>query len=85
MKELKELGLTWFEAQAKARDRLEWRNLVAALCPNRGEKVEWVSERVGRDSGFKICKTIGIMGLKGRSGRDDGIEEPYRETQKPET
>ena len=23
MKELKELGLTWFEAQAKARDRLE--------------------------------------------------------------
>ena len=36
----KELGLTWFEAQAKARDRLEWRNLIAALCPNRGEKVE---------------------------------------------
>ena len=44
-----------------------------------------MSERVGRDSGFKIRKTIGIMGLKGRSGRDDGIEEPYRETQKPET
>ena len=41
-----------------------------------------MSERVGRDSEFKICKTIGIMGLKGRSGRNDGIEEPYRESQK---
>ena len=25
-----ELGLAWSEAQAKAQDRVEWRNLIAA-------------------------------------------------------
>jgi len=31
MKELEEVGLTWGEAQAKARDRSVWRSFVAAL------------------------------------------------------
>ena len=33
MIELEELGLTWNEAQAKSQDRVEWRRLIAALCP----------------------------------------------------
>ena len=31
MKELEEMGLTWGEAQTKAKDRVEWRCLTAAL------------------------------------------------------
>ena len=33
MIELEELGQTWNEAQAKSQDRVEWRRLIAALCP----------------------------------------------------
>ena len=33
MIELEELGLTWNEAQAESQDRVEWRRLIAALCP----------------------------------------------------
>ena len=36
MKELEEMGLTWGEAQAKARDRSLWRSVVAvSLCRRR--------------------------------------------------
>ena len=35
-----ETGLTWGEAQAKARDRSVWRSFVAALCPRRDEEDE---------------------------------------------
>ena len=31
------------EAQAKAKDRVEWRRLIAALCPNRNGEIESVS------------------------------------------
>ena len=31
--ELKEMGLSWGEAQASAKDRTLWRNIVVALCP----------------------------------------------------
>ena len=44
MKELEEMGLTWGEAQAKARDKSVWRSFVAALCPRRDEEDEWVSD-----------------------------------------
>ena len=40
MKELEEMGLTWGEAQAKARDRSVWRSFVAALCPRPDEEDE---------------------------------------------
>ena len=33
---LEELGLTWGEAQVKAQGRVEWQNLIAALCPSPG-------------------------------------------------
>ena len=38
MMELKEMGLTWDGAQAKARDRIQWKCMIAALCPNRDEE-----------------------------------------------
>ena len=44
MKELEEMGLTWGEAQAKARDRSLWRSVVAvSLCRRRDLEDEWVS------------------------------------------
>ena len=36
--ELKELGMTWGEAEVKAKNRVEWRNLVATLCSDRSEE-----------------------------------------------
>ena len=36
--ELKELGKTWEEAEAKAKDRTGWRNLVATLCSDGSEE-----------------------------------------------
>ena len=33
---LEELGLTWGEAQVKAQGRVEWQNLIAALCSSPG-------------------------------------------------
>jgi len=33
MAELKEKGLSWDEAQASAKDRTVWQNIVVALCP----------------------------------------------------
>jgi len=36
--ELKELGMTWGEAETKAKDRTGWRNLVATLCSDGSEE-----------------------------------------------
>ena len=36
--ELKELDMTWGEAETKAKDRSGWRNLVATLCSTRSEE-----------------------------------------------
>ena len=33
MPELQDMGLSWGEAQAAAKDRPLWRNIVVALCP----------------------------------------------------
>ena len=38
MDELKETGLSWGEAQASAKDRTLWRNIVVALCPTGDEE-----------------------------------------------
>ena len=37
MAELQEMGLSWGEAQAAAKDRTLWRNIVVALCPTGDE------------------------------------------------
>lgn len=34
MKEMKEIGLSWSEAQAKAWDRVQWWGMIAALRPS---------------------------------------------------
>ena len=39
MAELREMGLSWGEAQASAKDRTLWRKIVVALCPT-GDKEE---------------------------------------------
>ena len=36
--ELKELGITWGEAETKAKDRNGWRNLVVTLCSDGSEE-----------------------------------------------
>ncbi|KAK2189637.1 hypothetical protein NP493_101g09049 [Ridgeia piscesae] len=36
--ELNEMGLSWGEAQASAKDRTLWRSIVVALCPTGGEE-----------------------------------------------
>ena len=36
--ELKELGMTWGEAETNAKDRTGWRNLVATLCYDGSEE-----------------------------------------------
>ena len=41
MAELREMGLSWGEAQASAKDRTLWRNIVVALCPT-GDEVDKV-------------------------------------------
>jgi len=38
MVKLKEKGLSWGEAQASAKDRILWRNIVVALCPTGDEE-----------------------------------------------
>ena len=38
MAELKEMGLSWGEAQASAKDRTLWQNIVVALCPTGDEE-----------------------------------------------
>ena len=73
MKELKELGLTWFEAQAKARDRLERRNMSQPGW--KGWVREWVEIQ-----DLKYVKPSGLWDWK-----DVWVEEPYKGTQKPET
>ena len=35
--ELQDMGLSWGEAQAAAKDRTQWRNMVVALCPTGDE------------------------------------------------
>ena len=35
---LKEMGLSWGEAQASAKDRTLWRSIVVALCPTGDEE-----------------------------------------------
>lgn len=39
MAELKEMGLSWEEAQAKERDRVQLQCMIVALCPNRKEVI----------------------------------------------
>ena len=53
MAELKEMGLSWGEAQASAKDRTLWRSIVVALCPT-GDRID-VSELMAR-SYVKSCK-----------------------------
>ena len=36
--ELREMGLSWGEAQASAKDRTWWRNITVALCPTGDEE-----------------------------------------------
>ena len=36
--QLKEMGLSWGEAQASAKDRTLWRSFVVALCPTVDEE-----------------------------------------------
>ena len=43
MVKTRRLFWTWGEAQAKTQDKVEWRRLIAALCPRRDEEVEQVS------------------------------------------
>ena len=38
MAELREMGLSWGEAQASANDRTLWREIVVALCPTGDEE-----------------------------------------------
>ena len=38
MAELREMGLSWGEAQASAKDRTLWRKIVVALCPTGDEE-----------------------------------------------
>ena len=38
MKELEEMDLSWGEAHAKALDRVQWRGMIAALCPSQDEE-----------------------------------------------
>jgi len=38
MAELKEKELSWDEAQASAKDRTLWHNVVVALCPTEDEE-----------------------------------------------
>ena len=38
MAELREMGLSWGEAQASAKDRILWRKIVVALCPTGDEE-----------------------------------------------
>ena len=43
MAELQDMGLSWGEAQAAAKDRNLWRNIVVALCPTGDEEDKLVS------------------------------------------
>ena len=38
MAELQDMGLSWGEAQAAAKDRTLWRNIADALCPTGDEE-----------------------------------------------
>ena len=38
MAELKDMGLSWGEAQASAKDRTLWRSIVVTLCPTGDEE-----------------------------------------------
>ena len=38
MVELQDMGLSWGKAQAAAKDKTLWRNIVVAFCPNGDEK-----------------------------------------------
>ena len=38
MAELQDMGLSWGEAQAAAKDRTPWRNVVVALCTTGDEE-----------------------------------------------
>ena len=38
MAELKDMGLSWGEAQASAKDRTLWRIIVVTLCPTGDEE-----------------------------------------------
>jgi hypothetical protein len=42
--ELKELKMTWNEAEIKAKRRTEWRDLVLTLCSDRSEEDKELSQ-----------------------------------------
>ena len=44
MTELQEMGLTWGETQAAAKDRTLWRNIGVALCPIGDEEDKKVTQ-----------------------------------------
>ena len=44
MAELREMGLSWGEAQVSAKDRTLWRKIVVALCPTGYEDDKRVSK-----------------------------------------
>jgi hypothetical protein len=44
MAELKEKGLSWGEAQASAKDRTLWQNIIVTSCPT-GDKEDKRSDR----------------------------------------
>ncbi|KAK2174166.1 hypothetical protein NP493_821g01017 [Ridgeia piscesae] len=65
MAELKEMGLSWGEAQASAKDRTLWRSIVVALCPT-GDEEDNKRPLRQQDVGYKLyhtCDTaIGTQG-----------------------
>ena len=47
MAELREMGLSWGEAQASAKDRTLWRKIVVALCPTGDEEEKKKTSQCG--------------------------------------
>ncbi|KAK2187092.1 hypothetical protein NP493_179g01050 [Ridgeia piscesae] len=61
MAELKEMGLSWGEAQASAKDRTLWRSIVVALCPTGGEEDKTVLLII--PSIFVTASIIAVVGF----------------------
>ena len=66
MAELREMGLSWGEAQASAKDRTLWRKIVVALCPTGDEAVTCLLELVSVERSLtpqpgQACITLGCI------------------------
>ena len=48
MAELREMGLSWGEAQASAKDRTLWRKIFVALCPTGDEEMHQTHDTYSR-------------------------------------